>query len=139
MLKFILFIFVASLSVSLLNAKPGRQDNEPKKDKPAPKLPDMTMTSNWGVVTQNGNVLKIEGHPHWSAVGEILKSGKVSLVWELLSDGRYAPGFYEWDGKQLNGRWNYADRVSVEDDGSLTGVTNADTIRKVVMPAPEIQ
>jgi hypothetical protein len=116
-------------------ATPDRPKSEPKKA----ALPKLAMQSNWGEVTQNGTAIGIEGHTHWSAVGTILKSGKISIVWELLSDGRRAPGIYEWDGKKLIGRWNYGDKVSVEDGGELTGPTHPDTIHPLLMPPVEIQ
>jgi hypothetical protein len=112
---------------------------EPKKEPKKAELPKLAMQSNWGTLTQIGADIKIEGHTHWSAVGAILKNGKISLSWELLADGRRAPGIYEWDGMKLNGRWNYADQVIVEDDGELTGPTNSDTIHPLPMPPVEIQ
>jgi hypothetical protein len=128
---------LVSLSFSVW-AKPER--NTPAK--PAPKkeesLPDLRMQSNWGEITQNGDSITITGHPSWSAIGRILKGGKVALSWEWLSDGSRAPGFYSWDGVELKGVWNYQGVVIVEDDGSLRGPTLLDRIYKVSPPA-EIQ
>lgn len=119
-------------------ATPDRPEPQPKKEPKKVELPNLAMHSNWGELTQVGSDIKIEGHSHWSAIGKILKSGKISLSWELLSDGRRAPGFYEWDGKELKGVWNFGDSVTVEDDGSLTGPTLFDKIFKLVPPEPEI-
>jgi hypothetical protein len=121
----------AGLSFSVL-AKPERKSPDPK---PTPKKeqppPDLRMQSNWGEIQQSGNSLTITGHSHWSAVGTILKNGKVAIVWELLSDGRRAPGLYSWDGVELKGEWNYLENVIVEDDASLRGPTFPDRIYKV--------
>lgn len=123
-----IFFFAVCLALS---AVPDRPVPAPKKE---PAQPMIAMESNWGTVTQNGNAVRIDGHPVWSATGTILKSGKIAIVWEFLADGRRAPGIYEWDGMKLTGVWNYGDQVTVEDDCSLTGPAHPDTIHPLPPP-----
>lgn len=100
-----------------------------------PKIPKVTMESNWGVVTQNDKRVFISGHEHWSAEGHFREDGKVYILWTENSNGREAPGLYEVkiDSKTkrvfLQGHWGYGDEVILfPDKGPITGNFREDSI-----------
>lgn len=130
--------------VCCCSASPDRNLPDPKEKK-KDVIPDLATilngpvgSSNWGVVhlDRTTGEFKLTNHPRWSAEGKATKDGKVSLVWTESSEGKRAPGFYEWDGKQLNGAWGWGTDVEVNDDGTLNGQTSPETI--YALPPPPI-
>lgn len=122
---------------------PDRKDPDPKKKKD--EIPDLAKTlngpvgsSNWGTVhlDRATGYIKLTDHPRWTAEGRVTKDGKVSLMWTDTEDGRRAPGYYEWDGKELRGVWNYGTLVEVQPDGTLKGDVQSDHIYP--LPPPPI-
>ncbi len=112
-------------------------DRPPPKKVPRVEVPKIgDFESNWGTVTQEGRKLFIGGGAVWVAEGHILQNGRVVLTWTYLRDGREAPSVYEWDGKQLNGKWGYADEVKVSESGVITGRLMEDTIWRIRRDEP---
>jgi hypothetical protein len=106
-------------------------DRKPDKTPDAPKeqpIPSLIGETNWGAIAQNGRALIIQGHPSWSAAGQINKDGTVSLLWTFLSTGETAPSHYRFNGENLQGTWGFADQVRVAEDGTLSGEVRSDWI-----------
>lgn len=127
-----IFALLAILAAaSFIAAKPAKpQAPKPKAEKKLPDLMKLNPT-NWGDIEQVGRNFKITGHPIWEAVGKIDESGTVKILWTLLSTGEPCPGEYEvLPNGTLQGRWNYAQNVYVE-DGKLKGLDIGDRIYQV--------
>ncbi len=122
----------ALATIGFIAAKP---DKTPPKSVPVPDLSHLGET-NWGEFKQDGRKLTLRGNSHWEADGEIRKDGKVWLVWTLLSDGKRAPGLYDVKDKTLVGLWAYGEDVTIEDDGTVTGLRFGDQIYRR-MPGAE--
>ena len=108
-------------------------DRVPEKKQEQPKeepIPSLIGETNWGTIGQNGRQLIIEGHPHWSATGQINKDGTISLNWIQLNTGATAAGHYRRtaDGA-LEGKWGFTQDVTVNPDGTMSGDTRTDIIR----------
>jgi hypothetical protein len=135
-----LFIFlIGGILIGFLFAFLGcRADGAP--DRQAPKVPDVIPNvgglSNWGFVEQNGRKLKIVGHPIWEANGEVRDDGTVVLYWHVVYDDCGLPcpdgvGVYSIDGKDLVGRWGWADGSCwIDDEGVLWGIHEEDRVYK---------
>ena len=120
--------------VALLLGKPDRPDKTPKKPVP---IPQIAGDSTWGIISQTGRAVTVDGHEKWYVKdGEILKDGRVKLLWVQRSDGRLAPSVYTIgkDGS-IRGRWAFGDNVTIDKDGEMIGLDQFDTLRA----APEIQ
>ena len=84
--------------------------------------------TNWGTVSWAGKRIAVEGHECWEAAGYVRDDGKVFLIWTFRSDGRPAPGLYEFKDGGLNGEWGWATDVQIGEDGMLTGDLHTDRI-----------
>ena len=129
----ILFLFAIPLAV---DANPDKPAPKSEQKKAAPVI--VTGLTNWGTVQRSGNVLKIEGHPVWDAIGEIRPDGKtVYLLWTLKATNEPCPSVYHVhaDGS-LDGVWGYGGMCHVDDKGDLVGVTHSDRIHSVEPPVP---
>lgn len=134
MLRILIFAAVL-LTCSFAAAKPVRQSPKPPPAK-VEAVPDLAYESQWGVITQTGKILSIDGHPQWCATGHIREDGKVWILWTDLASGIPCPGVYEVKAGELHGVWGRAENVTVEKDGSLSGFTMGDTIRRLKTPDP---
>lgn len=126
-------IIASLLLASLVTFADAKPDKTPPK---VPVVPSLGMYSNWGLITQDGRKLTIEGHPTWTATGEVRKDGSVYLVWELNADGRRGMGVYRVvpseDGKslELHGQWGWGDECELDADGSIKGGIRQDRVYK---------
>jgi hypothetical protein len=129
----ILFGLCSLLSFSFLIDDPCSAPLTPRKVGPK-ELPDLAMLCNWGTLSQTGNVLSITGHPQWDAEGSIFR------LWTLKSNNRAAPSVYAWDEEkhELNGKWGYAEDVTINKDGTITGGVQGDRIHRVEAAPPAI-
>ena len=125
-MKAFISIITILLAAMATNATPVPKDKSPTdpKEKPPPvMLP--TGETNWGFLTQQDQFFSLEGHPRWSASGEIRKrrdgSIYVQILWVMKTDGELCPGIYRIEADGLHGIWGYEDLVTIDDDGNLTG------------------
>lgn len=141
-------LFLPLLLLALLaidaTAKPAPK-TAPKTEAKEIAFPPMLQQgpTNWGELTQRGESFYLEGHPQWEAVCT-LKRRKDGAVYAFVlltqrSTGQPCPGIYQIaeDGS-LVGRWGYGDACSVDDDGNLTGTTQAEVIRPVAPEPPPV-
>lgn len=129
----VVFVLACLFVAAFAFAKPDRPT-----DKKADKMPDMSAwngMTNWGVFEAKGNRVTFRGHAHWEADGVIRKrDGKweMFLVWQLVADGRRAPGIYPLGRDPITGHWNYGDACEELPDGSFKGLDAVDSIFKVM-------
>lgn len=129
-------LHVAAWFIAAAVSKPIRP--EPKTAEPkAPAVQSLAMESNWGTVSQDGQVIRIDGHPQWTATGTIRADGSILVFWTFTVDGRIAPGVYHVKDGELVGVWGYG--CTVEPDGTLAGPTSPDRIYKIMPPDPVTQ
>lgn len=110
----------------------------PGADRDQPMLPDLAGESNWGMVTQEGRKLEINGHKEWTATGEIRDDGTVLLEWIKVKDGRYCPGVYKVEGRDLQGMWGYQGEIHFDEAGAIQGVLYKDRTYKVKQGQPPL-
>lgn len=133
---FAVLAFGAFVLVSGIGAKPERKDRTPAPKAEAKQaIPDLAGESRWGFITQKGRAISITGHDQWEASGEIRKDGKLFVTWILTGTERAGPALYTInpDGS-ITGHWNYSDRVMIDKDGVIQGLTQPDTLRAAAKP-----
>lgn len=123
-------IAIFALCVGILCAAAPVPPNAPPQSKQMPAMEGVTNWDTWIYDLKDRTKFTIEGHPQWTASGEVRKDGSVLVLWEMCSDGRRGPGVYKVKAKSLEGAWGWDDKVIVEDDGSLSGQTMYDVIAR---------
>lgn len=109
----------------------------PEKKEAVQVVPDLAAiigTSNYGIVTQRGREVFFSGHPTWEASGVIRDDGTLLLIWTIVNSGAVCPGVYRLEDGQLTGHWGYAESVTIEPDGSLSGSKNSERLYRVDPP-----
>lgn len=132
-------ITILATGLLTIDAKPAPKIvPKPPEAKTLPDYAAMVGVSNWGTATQEGRVIFLTGHPRWEATGEIRADGSILLAWTLIETGQVCPGVYRLEGKDLVGTWGYADAVTIEVDGTLSGETRPDRIYRLPLPVAPI-
>lgn len=99
-------------------------------------LPDLSMKSNYGVITQNGRDLSINGHQYWQAYGQIREDGRVYLFWTTTEGTQKWHGVYQvkscprLGGIHLDGRYVPEENAEFDLFGNLIGNCSRDVVRR---------
>ena len=96
------------------------------------KWPKLPKACQWGIITQQENRVIITGGDTWTAEGEILKNGKIVLIWRTLSSNKEAPSVYTFKDGLMRGEWGWeTNGVEVDGMGNITGgPTSLDVFRE---------
>ena len=120
-----------------LTAAPDRKPTytPPRCVAPGP-VPHVAMMSwQYGLVTQNGRAVVVEGNAAWYAVGRIRDDGTIELMWINRDDGTRAAGLYRLvvddEGVRMEGSWT---REPLDNDGRLRGAPMGDRITATAGP-----